>query len=325
MILIVTNRQDFTADYVILELQRLKIPYFRFNTEDFPMESALIWNDSAEDGRKLRLTNGRILDFSQVQSVWYRRPVSPSPRPELSKEENDFVEAEARDALLGIWRTLDWFWVSHPDHIRQAENKLNQLMRARSLGFDIPRTLVTNDPTSAYKFFEKCGGKMIAKPLRQSQIYTNKGVGIIYTNLVTKDHVQSIPSVIFSPVILQEYIPKEVDIRINVFGHEVFATEIHSQKAVKKANQIDWRRNVALDIPHLPHKLPTDVREKCRKLVNDCELQFAALDLILTPSGSYVFLEMNPNGQWAWIEPLTKQPLRKALIELLIKGGKSYA
>ncbi|TET20271.1 ATP-dependent carboxylate-amine ligase [Candidatus Bathyarchaeota archaeon] len=325
MILIVTNREDYTADYVILEFHRLGIPYFRFNTEDFPTKAALIWHDSAEEARELRFASGKVLDLSQVHSVWYRRPVSPTPSPELSKEANDFVEAEAKDALLGIWRTLDCFWVSHPDRIREAENKLNQLKRAKTLGFRTPHTLVTNNPTSACDFFGKYGGKMIAKPLRESHFSTCKGSSIIYTNVVTKNIMQSISSVKYSPVIFQDYIPKKVEIRVNVFGSEVYATEIHSQKAVKEKTRNDWRRGLALDVPHLPHMLPADIEDRCRTIVRNYGLKFAAIDMILTPSNSYVFLEMNPNGQWAWIEPLTKQPLRKALIDLLIKGEELYA
>lgn len=324
MILIVTNRQDFTVDYTIIELERQAIPYFRFNTEDFPTKATLIWHKSSESRREIRFESGKVLDLTKIKSVWYRRPVSPSTNLVLSKAEQDFVEAESRSALLGLWRTLDCFWVSQPDKIREAENKLEQLERAESVGFKIPRTLVTNDPVSVHNFLEKCDGRIIAKPICESHIYTPDGMKLIYSNLVTTEHKDLIPLVKYSPVIFQEYVPKKVEIRVNVFGRNVFATEIHSQESVREYVKHDWRRGASKDILHKPHLLSKNIESICMKIVDTYRLEFATLDLILTPSDDYYFLEMNPNGQWAWIEPLTKQPLRQSIIDLLTEGGNSY-
>jgi len=324
MILIVTNRQDFTVDYTIVELKRQGIPYFRFKTEDFPTKARLIWHESSEGGRKIRFDSDKILDLTKIKSVWYRRPVSPSTNPILSKAEQDFVEAESRNTLLGLWRTLDCFWVSKPDKIREAENKLEQLERAKSVGFKVPKTLVTNDPVSVHEFLEKCDGRIIAKPICENHISTPEGMKLIYSNLVTQEHKDLIPLVKYSPVIFQEYVPKKFEIRVNVFGRKVFATEIHSQELACEDVKHDWRRGVSKDIPHKPHLLSKSIESICRKIVDTYGLKFATLDLILTPSDDYYFLEINPNGQWAWIEPLTKQPLRQAIIDLLTKGGSSY-
>lgn len=324
MILIVTNRQDFTVDYTIIELKRQAIPYFRFNTEDFPTKAKLIWHESADSKREIRFDSGRVLDLTKIKSVWYRRPVSSSTNPVLSKAEQDFVEAESRSALLGLWRTLDCFWVSQPDKIREAENKLEQLERVRSIGFKVPKTIVTNDPVSVHEFLEKCDGRTIAKPIRESHISTSEGMKLVYSNFVTEEQKDLIALVKYSPVIFQEYVPKKVEIRVNVFGRKVFATEIHSQESLREDVKHDWRRGVSKDILHKPHLLSKNIESICRKIVNMYGLKFATLDLILTPSDDYYFLEMNPNGQWAWIEPLTKQPLRQAIIDLLTKGENSY-
>lgn len=324
MILIVTNRQDFTVDYTTIELKRQKIPYFRFKTEDFPTKATLIWHEPSESGRKIRFVSGKILDLTKVKSVWYRRPVSPNTNPILSEAEQDFVQAESRSALLGLWRTLDCFWVSQPDKIREAENKLEQLERAKSVGFEVPKTLVTNDPASVHEFLEKCKEGIIAKPICENHIATPEGMKLIYSNLITQEHKDLIPSVKYSPVIFQEYVPKKFEIRVNVFGRSVFATEIHSQESVHEDVRYDWRKGASKDIPHKPHLLSKNIESICRRIVGAYELEFAALDLILTPSDEYYFLEINPNGQWAWIEPLTKQPLRQAIIDLLMEGGNSY-
>jgi glutathione synthase/RimK-type ligase-like ATP-grasp enzyme len=111
-----------------------------------------------------------------------------------------------------------------------------------------------------------------------------------------------------------------VEIRATIVGNRVFAAEIHSQNSPKTRD--DWRRYDFDNTPHLPHQLPLDMEQKCVDLVRHLNLNFGAIDLILTPQGEYVFLEINPNGQWGWIEELTGLPICAAIVDLLV-GGKN--
>jgi glutathione synthase/RimK-type ligase-like ATP-grasp enzyme len=63
--------------------------------------------------------------------------------------------------------------------------------------------------------------------------------------------------------------------------------------------------------------LPERVESFCRLIVHSYGLRFGAIDLIVTPDKDYVFLELNPNGQWAWIEQRTGLPLASALVDEL--------
>jgi glutathione synthase/RimK-type ligase-like ATP-grasp enzyme len=63
--------------------------------------------------------------------------------------------------------------------------------------------------------------------------------------------------------------------------------------------------------------LPADLAERCLELVRAYGLEFAAIDLVRARDGRYVFLEINPNGQWAWLEQVTGLPLRSRLVDLL--------
>ena len=56
-------------------------------------------------------------------------------------------------------------------------------------------------------------------------------------------------------------------------------------------------------------------------LVERLGLCYGALDLVLTPDGRYVFLEINPSGQYLWIEVATGLPITAALCEMLIQGA----
>jgi glutathione synthase/RimK-type ligase-like ATP-grasp enzyme len=113
-------------------------------------------------------------------------------------------------------------------------------------------------------------------------------------------------------------VPKRVELRITVVGDQVFAAEIHSQKA--KRTRIDWRRYDLAHTPHYPHTLPDEVRRSCVELVRRLGLCYGAIDMVLTPDGRYVFLEINPNGQFLWIEQLTGMPISDAICDLLASG-----
>ena len=217
---------------------------------------------------------------------------------------------------------LDCLWVNHPDRIRRANMKIHQLKVAGQLGLEIPRTIVTNDPEEANKFIGTLRGPIVVKPLSRGYIDDNDQPGAIYTNLIETKHIEQIHQIKYTPSLFQEYVPKDVELRITVVGNQIFTAEIHSQQ--KEEARHDWRRD-ALALEHREHSLPDDIKLKCIQLTKTFGLEFGAIDMILTPDGRYVFLEINPNGQWAWIEELTGLPISEALIGLLVQGNDSNA
>jgi len=315
MILIVTNRGDYTADFLILKLQERDVKYLRFNTEDFPFDATSSLTPLG--GTVFLEKAGKRFDMSEITGVWYRRPEGPAFPPDFDPQTRDFVSRESREFLQGIWRSLDCSWVNHPDRIRVAENKIEQLNRMKKMGFRIPETLVTNDPQAALDFYNVHGRDIIAKTLRASHGQLEGREYVIYTNSLSNEHLSLIDSVKYAPVIFQERIKKNSDIRVTVVGDCVFSTEIFSQES--PSTSVDWRRDT-LSLKHAVHNLPSHVEEACIDLVHAYGLVFGALDLIRTNSGEYVFLELNPNGQWAWIESLTGQPISRKLIEVLLRG-----
>lgn len=323
MIVIITNREDYTADFLILELQRREADYVRFNTEDFPRSVQVVWQIGESDVQGyFSFPSGRV-SFSDVQSVWYRRPVPPVPSAEIDDPTAyEFAVAESEAAIHGVWRTLDCFWVSHPDNLRKAESKLYQLKVARQAGFHVWSTILTNSPEATQSFYRDQGGKVVYKPLRLGRLVRGETVSLIYTNPIAPSQTEEINQVAYAPCLFQEYIPKQVEVRVTVIGREAFSVEIHSQDVA--ASQHDWRRGETALLDHSPHELPFDVESRCVSLVSMLGLAFGAIDLILTPGGEYVFLEVNPNGQWAWIQQLCPDiPLREALADLLIRGDLS--
>jgi hypothetical protein len=319
MILIVTNRQDQTADFLILELKKRKLDYMRFNTEDFPRHVRITWklNKSAVDG--CFVFPERIIRFDDVTSVWYRRPVDPVVNNLVDEEVVDFIKTESLWTLNGIWGTLDCFWVSKPNNIRRAENKLFQLQQAIQAGFEIPNTVITNDPETATLFYEEQDKDIVYKPIRKGRIKDGENQSFIFTNPIDRAAARQLARVRYAPSLLQKYVRKQIELRVTVIGENVFAVSLDSQKIPAAIH--DWRRALNVGIPHKPFTLPVAIESKCKALVRNLELEFGAIDLIVTSDDQFVFLEINPNGQWAWIQQLCPEiHLRESLADILIHG-----
>jgi glutathione synthase/RimK-type ligase-like ATP-grasp enzyme len=306
MILIITHKNDFTADFLIKELNSQKEQYLRFNC------------DSIQEDHKISFlfeeTFSLTIDaLTSFDSIWFRRTSFPS-FPNKSNDEVRWLTRAYKSFFENLWLQFPKsHWVSLPSKIYQAENKLYQLQLAKSIGFTIPQTLITNNILKLESFIAKHNEEVIIKPLSDGH-YEDQ---LIFTNKLRPDHIKNLKEFDIFPVIFQENILKEYELRVTIVGHYVFAARINSQDS--NESKIDWRKG---DNKFKPYTLPENIANKCKKLVNDLGLEFGAIDLIKSISGEYYFLEINPNGQWAWIEIQTGQPICKAIIELLTKQRK---
>jgi glutathione synthase/RimK-type ligase-like ATP-grasp enzyme len=167
-----------------------------------------------------------------------------------------------------------------------------------------------------------CGGPVVCKPLWNGRVPTENGEKIFFTSIVDPllPHAERLGP---EPYLFQELVPKEYDLRVTVIGEELFATRIASQ--ARQETRTDWRRGSPSGIRHTPDRLPDQVSEGCIALCHHYGLRFACVDLAKRPDGGFTFFEINPNGQWAWIEQLTGVPLRAKLVDLLVGGALTGA
>ena len=208
-------------------------------------------------------------------------------------------------------------WFCHPEDILLAENKPRQLHLAHEIGFNVPETIITNDIDSVKNL--EANIRLVAKPLKQALIETEDFGKVIFTSDIDLLSDDDRNSIYVCPVIFQQQIPKETDIRVTVVGEQVFAVAIHSQET--EETKIDWRRGSNPQLRHEIICLPNDVAEKCVQIVQLQSLRFGAIDLVQDPDGKFWFLECNPNGQWAWIENRTGLPIAAAITDELLKVG----
>lgn len=311
MILIVSNARDLTTDFVVLEIQRRGLPYVRLNTEALPQARVRMGVESATDWT-IETADHRI-DGAGVTAGYFRRPGAPSPDPAiLNPAERSYSASEWAALLKGLYLRLGSKWLNAPSAIALAEDKPHQLILARSLGFNIPEAVITNDPPAFEGFVAKHGA--VAKPLRHA-LLDGETEKVIFTSRLEKAAARDPRAIAAAPMILQREIAKRVDIRVTVVGERVFAAAIHSQGAAD--SEVDWRQGDGPRLPHEAIELPAEVSLRCAELVKALGLGFGAIDLIHGTDGAYWFLEINPNGQWAWIETRTGQPIASAIVDAL--------
>lgn len=227
--------------------------------------------------------------------------------------------------MSGIWHLLrDRFWINPLQATEAAEIKPNQLERAHAIGLRIPRTLMTNDPDDAVAFFDECEGRMIYKTFSQYFRPEKDGTahGIYTTPLDKRDILSRREQIRLAPCLFQEYIPKKLELRITVIGRRIFTVEIESQNSFRGRD--DWRK-CGPGISYRAGELPRAVAEQIHRLMGSLNLVFGCIDIIVTPDGQYVFLEINPMGQSLWLESATHIPLLDHFVEMLMEGTADYA
>lgn len=308
MILLATNRRDVTTDFIVLELERRGLEFFRLNTEDIHT-----YRTTLPDGDPTRLRlegKDRTLELSEVKGAYYRRPLPPDFNDQ-SPATASYLSAEWSAILRSIWNALDGLWLNCPFAILRAEDKPRQLMIARRSGFEVPETIITSDPDQASRFSKR--GEIVAKPLRQALIEDGKLGKVIFTSRIGASIEGCADNIELAPVIFQREVRKKSDIRVIVVDDHVFATAIASQE--HEETSVDWRKGVRTDLVHRTISLPHDIERACIAVTAALELRYSAIDLVEDMDGGYLFLEANPNGQWAWIEQRTGAPISAAIVQ----------
>ena len=322
MILLITNKDDVTTDFVVNRLNKLGEPYYRLNAEDLVSGVGVNLDIGKDEYVLIDHQRNQQISLSSVKSVYYRRPGLPEiDMSALSIGEVSFIKREVVYTLEGIYKILrDRFWISPVASIREAENKIYQLLVARDIGFEIPRSLVTTSPEKAEVFFNELEGECVIKPIRNGKVDDPGNPMVVFTTLIAADDVGLLNGVRRSPTYLQGKIDKVADIRVTVVGTRVFSAKICSQEY--EETMIDWRKGENSKIRHEKIELPLEVQDKCIELVKRLGLHFGAIDFVLCKNMRYVFLEINPNGQWGWIEKRLGYDISGAIVDLLLRGAQ---
>lgn len=311
MILVVSSSRDDHAIAVIDALDGAASRVGLLDLSTYPQRLGLSLDLSAADGSNFRLLDAGVdeLPLADCHVVWWRRPQPLSLHPAVrGTQDTTFAYAECQAAMDGLWSALDAVWVNQPVRDEEAHRKVYQLQVAREVGFDIPTTRVTNSPAEARAFVDRFGPESTVYKAFNAMPQAWRE-----TRTLDRAEVPLLDSVRYAPVIFQEFVPARIDLRVTVMGEAVMTAAVHSQET---DYALDYRM-VLDEVRMEAFELPGSVVERVRAFMDRLGLVYGAIDLRLTPDDEYVFLEINPAGQWRFVEERTDLPLTETFARLL--------
>lgn len=310
MILCITHSRDtYTIDLVQQHLRQLGYASFRFNSDEFGTRYRLQYR-LEHNGPQYILQHGNtLIRASDIAGVWYRKLWDLEVPANLDPAYTAVFRKEYRTALLIFLDALHVPWINnlHADHAIGG-NKMLQLAYAQASGLHVPRTVFSNHAADALQFYEDCKGDVIVK-LHGALSKTMDGAGAFFpTTRLRKEDTLMLDTLAACPMILQEHIHKEKELRI-AYVDGAFYTG-----SLKAPDVTDWRATV---VQWEPYELPDAEEEKIDSMMRAMGLHFGAIDMIVQPDGKHLFLEVNPQGEWGMLQKYLGFPIAETIAEKL--------
>jgi glutathione synthase/RimK-type ligase-like ATP-grasp enzyme len=306
-VLLITETSDLAADLLVLAAGDRRIPLIRFNQDEFPQRATICWRSC---GETRFCCEGRSFAEGDIAGAWFRR--KPARHVGLDHVAA-FAARESEGFLGGVWETTSWFWMNAPPAVMRAERKLPQLREAQRLGFTVPVTLATNCPEAARHFAHSHAA--IAKTLVGGGLAIDGIDHAIFTTAITPEDMGANDAIQACPVIFQPRIETLFELRVTVVGDLVFGARIILQD--RTDGDVDWRRADPARLRYERYVLPVDLESRCVELISAMGLTYGALDFVVTREDEHIFLELNPSGQWGWIERALGLSIADAILDRL--------
>lgn len=301
IVLVVTSSIDYTATYII-EKYKNKANFFRINVDRF-ME----YNITIRNGMWSIQHQEEKICNKEVYAIYYRKPMLPDLN-EYNVEYHIVIQRDIIAIINGIVDSFDGPVLTKPFLLRRAENKAFQLLYNKPNSCKMPKSYMGNDIESVLGI---ANGDIIIKPISVGKIKKEDGFEIYQTAIWDKNIINEISDIKLTPIYTQEYVAKKYEARITIIGTAVFGVSIIS------GNKVDWRA----DYRRLKYKLidiPNEIRDYCFQLMKIMELEFGAFDFIITEEDEWFFLEVNPNGQWLWLEEELGINISEKIVDYLL-------
>jgi hypothetical protein len=277
---------------------------------DLPRRGRVAFSFGREGGRELRLDGRPPIDARRVTALWWRRPQLPRAPRALGVARSGFAERQTLDAVMGWISSLEpqARLVNHPWRDDAAGQKTFQLAAAGRAGLRIPETLVTSDPLEARAFLARQGrAGAVQKAVQATRADWRP------TRPVGPRGAAGLRGLRHAPVILQQRIPG-LDVRVTLVGRRLFAAEIDARRSTSPDDYRGHERSCRFS----RCRLPPAVARGLRALMQELGLLYGAADLRRGADGGWYFLELNPGGQWLFVEQRTGQPISQAVAALLL-------
>jgi hypothetical protein len=294
-VLVITMNGDVHAHAVAWALREMGVECRRWIPTDLASAPATVRLSSAVAPRTLLNGPDGEIYASRIDHVWLRRLHPPEPSPDMTAGDAIVARRQAEAFVRGMLCAFrNATWSNAPAAQRLAGLKLPQLVAARGAGLHIPDTVMTND-MDVVRDFVDAHERVIYKGFLP-QVWWDGGASQVSlaTTPVDRHDLDDDESLRLCPGIFQEHVAKAYEVRAFVFGTTCIAAKISDQ------DPLDWK--LTYDMRLEPHVLPRDVEAKLFATMNALGLAMGTIDLIVTPDGEHVFLEINEQGQFLWVE-----------------------
>lgn len=293
-VLFLTRTYDAGADAVGLQLTERGIPYLRVDADDLSYTRVC---NSLEDSETVEVAAGPSGRRScNPRVIWFRH-FTPTAISLFVDDPavRSYAQMEWDVAMRSLLGVRSARWMNHPNVVHELD-RITQLRLARSVGFDTPKTLVSNDPGRICSFIESCGEGAIAKVIGSHFLELVPGqLRGVFPYVFRKGSEEALATTATAPCMYQEYISHVAEVRITVAGDEYVATEVYQRDPAAVWESPD-------DVLVREHDLPPLLWEKTQAFMQIANLEYGAFDFLLSEDGDYVFLEVNPSGDWTWLE-----------------------
>ncbi|MBK1897464.1 MvdC/MvdD family ATP grasp protein [Chryseobacterium paridis] len=318
-ILIITHTGDnFSIQKVTEYIGKNDFEVIRFDVDLYPLKNKL--STTFQDGKWISILETPDVKhrLDDIAAVWYRRAYNMG---EGLKEEIDIkfygaAMGEIRTTLFGFLESIDVYALGKPSVYRRLDSKEEQLKIADKIGFKIPETCITNNPEEAKKFIIE-HQNVVGKMQSGFAIYEDGVESVVFTNVISEDKLEDLDSLLYCPMQFQKKIEKKRELRVTAVGHDVYAFEIDSQQF--EDAKVDWRKDgVNLIDKWVRTDLPKDIENKVLELLDVYNVDYGALDIIVSPDDEYYFIEINGAGEFFWLDNLTEENLiSKSIADVL--------
>jgi hypothetical protein len=310
---ILTRSHDFHAYAVRQVLRTRDAECWIIETDRLAGVGGMSWPLSGEiETATLRDVDGQFVRVRDLDLVWWRRLTGDPQLPEslIDDSARDLVTRDCRATMLGIMFTeFRGAWISNPEATRRAENKLVQLRAAQHEGVKIPQTLISQNPELIRDFCTRLDYQVIVKAVAGTW-KTPLMTGRIEQSMLTSDIALSL-----SPAIYQELVPGTRHLRICCFGEEVRAVLLETER-------LDWR--YPLDARATPYRLDRTITGTLTRIIQRLGLRMGIVDMKLNDDNEPVWLEVNTQGQFLFLEEMCGIELLYPFVDFLSREATTH-
>lgn len=308
--LIVSSTYDYSTDLICYKLAKRNVHYYRLNRDELNKHEIIL--DIKNRNLYLKIDGiENVANFDSLKGVYFRAPVFLRTQSKAFLSLDEQLERSQWSAFI---RNLIVFhnaiWINHPVNVYRAENKIFQLFMADRVGLKIPATLLTNTKPDMLK-----NKDYIVKALDTALFYDfkNNKEMFTYSNVLSGRELNK-SDFIKAPVIIQNFLNQKIDCRITYIDGKMFPVKILLNQ---KGLYGDWRCQKE-NLVYETFSLPESIKMKLISLMKCLELKFGGIDMAIY-EGNYYFIEVNPTGEWGWLETVAHLEISDAICDALMK------